>query len=103
MRSKGEDEAEQGGQAVEENRISRLRVAARATTALHFAELGHNSRNLELSVNAIFRIQSPLKIMILILAEYSKIWQKKALMSDLYSAKLVSSCSTIMDSSHLAN
>ena len=65
MRSKGEDEAEQGGQAVEENRISRLRVAARATTALHFAELGHNSRNLELSVNAIFRIESPLKIMIL--------------------------------------
>ena len=54
MRSKGEDEAEQGGQAVEENRISRLRVAARATTALHFAELGHNCRNLELSVNAIF-------------------------------------------------
>ena len=96
MRSK--DEAKQGGQAVEENRISRLRVAARATTALHFAELGHNCRNLELSVNAIF-----LRIMILILAEYSKIWPKKALMSDLYSAKLVSSCSTIMDSSHLAN
>ena len=103
MRSKGEDKAEQGGQAVEENRISRLRVAARATTALHFAELDHSCRNLELSVNAIFRIESPLRIMILILAEYSKIWQKKALMSDLYSAKLVSSCSTIMDSSHLAN
>ena len=102
MRSKGEDEAEQGGQAVEENRISRLRVAARATTALHFAELG-NCRNLEFSVNAIFRIESPLRIMILILVEYSKIWPKKALMSDLYSAKLVSSCSTIMDSSHLAN
>ena len=102
MRSKGEDEAEQGGQAVE-NRISRLRVAVRATTALHFAELGHNCRNIELSVNAVFRIESPLRIMILILAEYSKIWPKKALMSDLYSAKLVSSCSTIMDSSHLAN
>ena len=101
MRSK--DEAEQGGQAVEENRISRLRVAARATTAPHFAELGHNCRNIELSVNAVFRIESPLRIMILILAEYSKIWPKKALMSDLYSAKLVSSCSTIMDSSHLAN
>ena len=72
MRSKGEDEAEQGGQAVEENRISRLRVAARATTALHFAELGHNCRNLELSVNAIF-----LRIMILILAEYSKSGQRK--------------------------
>ena len=72
MRSKGEDEAEQGGQAVEENRISRLRVAARATTALHFAELDHNCHNLELSVNAIF-----LRIMILILAEYSKSGQRK--------------------------